>query len=53
MLELDGTKVTDAGLKGLVPLKGLRDLDLSFTKVTDEGVKELQKSLPKCRIGRL
>ena len=35
------TRVTDAGLKELAPLKSLTTLDLSFTRVKDAGVKEL------------
>jgi len=35
------TKVTDAGLKELAPLKNLSTLDLSGTAVTDAGLKEL------------
>jgi internalin A len=33
--------VTDAGLKELVSLKNLTQLDLWSTKVTDAGLKEL------------
>jgi hypothetical protein len=49
-VNLGGTKVTDAGLKELAPLKNLTELYLTGTKVTDAGVKELQKALPKCQI---
>ena len=41
MLNLDLTKVTEAGLKELTPLKNLTTLDLSYTQVTDAGLKEL------------
>jgi internalin A len=41
MVDLGSTKVSDAGLKGLAPLKGLRELYLDHTPVTDEGLKEL------------
>jgi hypothetical protein len=51
-LNLVRTKVTDAGLKELAALKGLKVLDLSSTKVTDAGLKELRKALPTCRIFR-
>jgi hypothetical protein len=45
-LYLSGTKVTDAGIKGLYGLKKLTFLDLSRTKVTDKGVETLKKALP-------
>ena len=35
------TKVTDAGLKEMAPLKGLQSLDLAGTQVTDAGLKQL------------
>ncbi len=38
---LQGTKVTDTGLKELAPLKNLTTLILQATKVTDSGLKEL------------
>jgi len=44
--------VTDAGLKDLAPLQGLKTLLLGDTKVTDAGVAELQKALPDCKIYR-
>jgi Leucine-rich repeat (LRR) protein len=40
-VKLQGTKVTDAGLKDLAALKQLRNLDLNSTKVTDAGLKDL------------
>src|SRR5207245_2591285 len=40
-VNLDSTKVTDAGLKELAGLKSLQSLDLMFTMVTDAGLKEL------------
>jgi hypothetical protein len=42
--------VTDKGLKELVVLKGLTYLTVRSTQVTTAGVKELQNSLPKCKI---
>jgi hypothetical protein len=33
-------------------LKHLTKLDLRNTPVTDAGLGELQKALPKCKIGR-
>ena len=49
-LDLDGTKITDAGLKELAKLQKLERLYLNNTKVTRAGAAELQKALPKCRI---
>jgi|GEM_PF-2505728 len=40
-VQLSNTKVTDAGLKELAPLKNLTTLDLGGTNVTDAGLKEL------------
>jgi internalin A len=37
-LTLDGTTVTDAGVKQLAPLKNLHTLGLGHTKVTDAGL---------------
>ncbi len=51
-LDLDETKVTDAGLSHLTKLKSLHDLNLTGTQVTDAGVAELQGSLPKLKIRR-
>jgi hypothetical protein len=42
-VDLNGTKVTDAGLKHLKELKELRSLDLSGTQVRDAGLKELKE----------
>src|SRR5262245_52036648 len=42
MVNLGSTKVTDAGLKELTPLKSLTKLTLSGTLVTDAGLKELK-----------
>ena len=49
-VDLNGTKVTDAGLKELAGLKNLHHLDLRETSVTHAGVAELQKALPKLQI---
>lgn len=49
-VRLGGTEVTDAGLKNLAPLKGLRTLNISYTKVTNKGVTQLRKALPRCVI---
>ena len=40
-LYLGGTKVTDTGVKELVPLRNLTGLTLGGTQVTDAGAKEL------------
>jgi hypothetical protein len=45
-LELGRTKITDAGLKELVPLKQLRLLYVGDTQVTDAGVQELKDAVP-------
>jgi hypothetical protein len=41
-LSLDGTKVTDAGMKELQKLTGLQRLDLNGTAVTVAGLKDLK-----------
>jgi hypothetical protein len=40
-LFLDGTQVTDNGLKGLKALGPLRELSIAFTRVTDRGLESL------------
>src|SRR5437868_6633691 len=42
-VDLDNTKVTDAGLKELKEVKSLQTLYLSVTAVTDAGLKELKE----------
>ena len=49
-LKLDETKVSDIGLVHLKGLIRLQWLDLRFTKVSDVGARDLQKSLPNCKI---
>ena len=51
-LRLDQLPLTDAGLRHLTGLIGLRKLDLRFTRVTDVGANELRKALPDCKIYR-
>jgi hypothetical protein len=51
-LYLDDTGITDAGLKHLVGLTRLQELDLHGTHVTDEGIAKLQEALPNCQITR-
>jgi hypothetical protein len=52
ILLLQHTPVTDAGLKELASVKGLKKLVLYETKVTDAGAADLQKAMPKCAITR-
>jgi hypothetical protein len=40
-LWLDDTKVTDAGIKELAHLQGLKELKLAGARITDAGMKEL------------
>ena len=49
-LQLNDTKITDAGLRELSQLKHLTELGLLHTKVTQAGIVELNKALSKCRI---
>jgi hypothetical protein len=49
-LDLDGTDVTDAGLDPLKGLSEIKWLVLAGTHVTAAGVKDLQTSLPNCKI---
>ena len=53
LVYLDGTQVTDAGLKHLTGLTKLQALNLGSTQVTDAGVNTLQQALPNCQISRL
>ena len=49
-LNLDGTKITDAGLKKLTSLEKMRWVGLARSGVTDAGVKKLSKALPDCNV---
>lgn len=49
-LNLDGSKITDAGLKKLTSLEKMRWVGLARSEVTDAGVKKLRKSLPDCNV---
>jgi hypothetical protein len=51
-LDLDGTRVTDAGLAHLVGLSNVSNLRRHGTKVTDVGVKALNQALPALTIVR-
>jgi hypothetical protein len=53
VLDLRGLAITDAGLRHLEGMKGLRVVCLNACpKVTTEGVFRLQEALPNCQIVR-
>lgn len=52
ILDISGSKVTDAGLDRLATLSSLRELNVSGTGVTDSGVQLFSKRLPDCRVIR-
>ena len=49
-LNLDGSKITDAGLSKLASLEKMRWVGLARSEVTDAGVKKLSKALPDCNV---
>lgn len=49
-LSLDGSEVTDAGLRHLYSLSRLESLDLKDTKVSAGAAANLRKMLPNCKI---
>ncbi len=49
-LKLNGTPVTDKGLKHLYGLTNLQKLTLTGTRVTASGVEALKAALPKCEV---
>ena len=49
-LYLDGSPITDAGLKHLYTLKALKWVSLGNTQVTQRGLDDLQKALPNATI---
>ena len=49
-LNLDGSKITDAGLSKLAILEEMRWIGLARSEVTDAGVKKLRKALPDCNV---
>jgi hypothetical protein len=51
-LDLNDTKITDAGLWHLKGLKHLRRLDVRKTNVTEAGVEDLRRALPGAEILR-
>jgi hypothetical protein len=44
--------VDDSDLDYIIPLKQLRQVELTGTEVTDAGVAKLQQALPNCKISR-
>jgi hypothetical protein len=49
-LDLNGTRVTDAGLEHLQRLKQLRDLHIIGTACTADGEEKFKQALPHCAI---
>ena len=49
-LNLDGSKITDAGLSKLATLDKMRWIGLARSEVTDAGVKKLREALPDCNV---
>lgn len=49
-LSLRNTPITDAGLKHMKGLTGLKELNIGGTRLTELGVRELRQVLPRCRI---
>jgi hypothetical protein len=50
-IQLDNTRITDAGLMRLEELKGLDSLSLGDTQITNDGIIKLKKALPNTSIG--
>ena len=51
MLNLEGTRVTDAGLKHLTGFPALRNVNLKGTAVTPAGVVALRQQRPGLQVG--
>ena len=51
-LNLDGTRISDAGLAHLKELTKLSSLDINGSQVTEAGVRDLQQALPSLKIYR-
>ncbi len=53
-LEIDahGTGLSDASVAYFMPLRNLRELNISDTRITDKGFRQLQQALPQCKIVR-
>jgi len=49
-LNLDASKITDAGLSKLEVLDRLRWVRLARSEVTEEGVEKLRAALPACNV---
>ena len=49
-LNLDDTKITDAGLEKLTGLKKLRWIGLARTGISPEGAAKLRGALPDCHV---
>jgi hypothetical protein len=49
-LDLDGSPISDAGLRHLYPIKTLQSVSLLGTNVTQEGVNELKRQSPDVQI---
>ena len=49
-LNLDASKITDAGLAKLEALERLRWVGLARSAVTEEGVEKLRAALPTCNV---
>ncbi len=49
-LDLSQAPVNDSDMEHVMPLKQLRQLDLTDSNVTDAGVAKLQQALPNCKI---
>jgi hypothetical protein len=49
-VDFTASRITDAGLKELKELKGLKTLHLAGTQITDAGMKDLKQALPNTRI---
>ena len=50
-LSLEGTNVTDNGLKHLLGLSKLREINIKGTAVTEGGVQYLRESFPGAKVG--
>ncbi len=51
-MRLNGTKVSDAGLKYFSGMSSLELLSLEGTQISDEGLGKLQQALPDCGIAK-
>lgn len=49
-LNLDGSKITDAGLDKLAELDQLRWVGLAKSDVSEEGINKLKAALPNCNV---